>query len=419
MQKFLFLFFFLWAAKSSAQSENNFLYENKIYVPNIKTVLCYNSNKEQSIPVILLNSTETITLAFDDLLAGTKNYAYTIEHCTAEWKPSRLSTVDYLQSFTSDRIFDYRYSSNTIRKYTHYELYLPNQQIAPKISGNYLLKVYEDGGAQTPIISQRFYVLDPQVAVAAQITNSYQVADRNSKQKIDFTINHQFPINNPYQDVKAVVMQNFDQNTAQINSKPSFIRPNQLVFNDLTTNDFWAGNQFRKFDTRTLRYKSAGVQDIIKTPQENNVLLFADLPRDQSVFENGFDENGNYYIRNSDGRDDRTEADYANVTFTLNATPPTGDGEGYVVGRFNNFTLSPENKLIYNPEKQQFYTTIVLKQGLYNYEYAWLNKANGTIQTYPFEGSFYQTQNTYQIFVYYRIPGGRWDNLVGFVNLGK
>lgn len=419
MQRLLVCVLCLLGSVAFAQSDNSFSYQNKIYVPNIKTVQCYNSNKEQSIPVILLNSNETITLSFDDLLAGTKNYAYTIEHCTADWKPSKLSTVDYLQSFTSDRIFDYRYSSNTIRKYTHYELRLPNQQIAPKISGNYLLKVYEDGGTQTPIISQRFYVLDPQVAVAAQITNSYQVADRDSKQKIDFTINHQIPINNPYQDIKAVVMQNFDQNTAQLNTKPSFIRPNQLIYNDLTSNDFWAGNQFRKFDIRSLRYKSAGVQSIQTGSKENNVLLFADLPRNKAVFENEFDENGNYFIRNSDGRDDKTEADYANVTFTLNATPPTADGEAYVIGRFNNFSLSPENKLIYNAEKHQFYTALVLKQGLYDYEYAWFNKANNTIQTRAFEGAFYQTQNTYQIFVYYRTPGGRWDNLVGFINLGR
>ncbi|RZK17006.1 MAG: DUF5103 domain-containing protein, partial [Pedobacter sp.] len=89
MQKLLIILLLFISTLTFAQTDQTFTYENKIYQPNIKTVLCYNSSKEQSIPVIQLNSSETITLSFDDLLAGTKNYWYTIEHCTSDWQPSR------------------------------------------------------------------------------------------------------------------------------------------------------------------------------------------------------------------------------------------------------------------------------------------------------------------------------------------
>ena len=419
MQKLIAVLLLFIPALSFAQNDQTFTSENKIYLPNIKTVLCYNSNKEQSLPVIMLNSSETITFSFDDLLAGTKNYWYTIEHCTAEWKPSQISTIDYLGSFNDDRIINYRYSSNTARKYTHYEISLPNTQIQPKIGGNYVLKVYLDGDKNKPVISQRFYVLDSQVAIAAEITNSLQVEYRNIKQKVNFTVNHTFPIPNPYQDLKAVVMQNFNANTIQVNSRPAFVRLNQLVYNDLNTNDFWGDNEFRKFDTRSLRYKADNVKDIYRDKESVNVMLFQDAPRSVGAFGNQFDENGNFFIRNTDGRDDKTEAEYMGVLFTLNAAAPSANGDAYVIGRFNNYTMSNENKLLYDASRKQFYGNIMLKQGLYDYEFAWFNKDTKVLETKPFEGAFFQTENSYQVFVYYRRPGARWDTLVGFTNLSN
>jgi len=419
MQKLIVILLFFISTLTFAQNDKTFTNENKIYLPNIKTVLCYNSNKEQSIPVILLNSSEKISFSFDDLLGGTKNYWYTVEHCTSDWQTSRISTMDYLQGFDNDRIINYRYSSNTARKYTHYELTLPNTQVQPKIGGNYVLKVYLDGDKNQPVISQRFYVLDNQLAVAAEVTNSMQVADRNSRQKINFTINHTFAIPNPYQDLKAVVMQNFNSNTSIINTKPSFVRPNQLVYNDLNTNDFLGNNEFRKFDTRSLRFKGDNVKDIYRDNESVSVILFKDAPRNTGAFANQYDENGNFFIRNTDGREDKTEAEYMGVLFTLNALAPGTNGDAYVIGRFNNFTLSKENKLIYDAGRNQFYTTIMLKQGLYDYEYAWFNNDTKTLETQAFEGSFFQTENSYQIFVYYRRPGARWDTLVGYTNLSN
>ncbi|WP_113662572.1 type IX secretion system plug protein [Pedobacter nanyangensis] len=407
----LFSVFYLYRAK--AQTE----YQNKIFKSYIKTVECYNSSKEQSLPVINLKSSETITFAFDDLRGGQKNYSYTIEHCTWDWKPSRMNLLDYLEGVQQDILFNYRYSFNTLVKFTHYQLTFPNEQMKPKVGGNYILKIYDDNDPSKVAITQRFYVLNSTFNIGAEVVPATDVADRNSKQKINFSIFHQTAINNPYLEVKAVVMQNAIPQTAIVNTKPSFVKPGTLVYNDINTNQFWAGNEFRKFDTRSFRYKAEHVADIYRDSTQN-VILSIDLPNNSTRYSNQFDENGNFFIRNTDGRDNVTDSDYAYMLFTLAAPPPTPKGNVYVFGRFNNYALTADNMLTFESSRRRFYGNIKLKQGLYDFKYVWVDE-NGKFNDTVFEGSFFETENAYQIFAYYRRPGARYDDLVGFANVNS
>ncbi len=333
-------------------------------------------------------------------------------HHTSDWKPSNLSPIDYLESFSDDRIVDYHYSSNTLQKYTNYSLTFPNDQINPKISGNYLLKVYLDGDLKKPVISQRFYVVENRVNVGMEILPSLQVPLRNLNQKVNFSIFHTAPIQNPSADVKAVVMQNNIPQTAISNTKPSAIRPGELVYKDAYSNDFSAGNEFRKFDIRSLRYEAEHVQEILRDTV-NHVILFQDGQLN-GKYEKILDENGNFFIRNQDDRDVHTESDYVDVRFRLKSTTLTENQVVYVVGRFNNYLLSPEYLMQHDAPSKSYHTTLKLKQGLYDYKYFLKDAQKSKVDTTIFEGSFFETENSYQVFIYYKSPGSRWEELIGY-----
>jgi len=396
-----------------AQAQQEFKYDNKVYSTEIKTVQLYNTQKEQSIPVIALGTAEKLSFSFDDLRGGSKNYWYTVEHCTYDWKSSNLSPLDYLEGMNEDRIIDYAYSSKTLQKFTHYSLTFPNDQIKPKISGNYLLKVYENGDAGKPVISQRFYITDQQVNIQPEVIPSNDVALRFSNQKVNITILHKNPIQNPYQDIKVVLMQNGNPITAKLNTKPTYVKPGSLVYNEVGSNDYKGSNEFRKFDFRSLRYKGEHVQDL-SMDSTNNIILFTDQNGTALKYTQQIDENGAFFIRNQDNIDNETDSDYGRIQFSLNTVAPGANGDVYVVGRFNNYTLTEENKLSYVASKKKYYATLYLKQGLYDYQYVWKDNTNGNIDNTVLEGSFFETENNYQAFVYFRRPGSRWDELIGY-----
>jgi len=422
MMKIALCFFCITLFLSSGSLAQTTPYTDQVFAPEIKTVEFYNTKKAQSFPLIELNSGEKLLLGFDDLHGGTRNFYYSVEHCDEGWNPTNISQAEYLQSFTEDQIRDYNYSSSTIQKYTHYELRFPNDNINPKISGNYILKVYEDGEKSKIILTRRFYILSPKVSLIAEAVPSNDISLKQTNQKINFQVDYgALRVQNPNNDIRTVIMQNRRSETGILNSQPASIRGNTLVYNDISTNDFQGLNEFRHFDTRSLKLNSDRISRIYRDTA-NTVVLLTDPTLDQPNYTFYYDNDGKFFPGNQEGSDPRIDADYAHMYFTL-ATSSKADklGAAYIVGQFNNYRLDDANKLYYDPADRHFHIQLFLKQGVYDYEYVWVPKGSDKADNTAFGGSHYETENEYQLLVYYRPPGARWTELVGYrtVNTSK
>ena len=91
----------------------------------------------------LVQQGESFVLQFDDLLAQENDYYYRIEYCNHDWTPSNLFKNEFLEGFDNQRISNYRSSYGTLQRYTHYELTLPNEKTQFKLSGNYMISVFD------------------------------------------------------------------------------------------------------------------------------------------------------------------------------------------------------------------------------------------------------------------------------------
>jgi hypothetical protein len=214
-------------------------------------------------------------------------------------------------------------------------------------------------------------------------------------------------------------MQNARPETGKMNTTPTYVRGTQLVYNDVNINDFPGRNEFRHFDLRSLRLNSERVSRIYKDTA-NTVVLLGDPVRNQSNYTLLYDNDGKFFILNQDGRDPRTDADYAHIYFSLAANKPDTDGTPYIIGQFNDFKIDENSRMRYD-SRGRYFANLFLKQGVYDYQYVWVSSATLKPDDIILEGNYFETENDYQLLVYYRPPGARWEELIGFslLNTGK
>ena len=376
------------------------------YVNTVRAVRCYvdRGDRVAGPAVRLLNDQQLLILSFDVLDLAYKPYEAYLVLCNSEWQAAEVPSTRFVKGVNLYPINDFSYQSQVALPYLRYRFELPQVLRA----GNYVIVVHRLADPKDILLSARFMVYDGTVGIDASAVASLQRANYSRTHRIVTKIDQsRRPAANPNTDFIVHIRQNrnwlFTQKITHVNVR----NRNELIYAPpFGGSDFCALPSFRRFDTRSFFNRNTGIS--LWERDEKGVYhaqLQVDRTRASSPHVPLKDINGSYFIESTD----HSVAEYVKVHFKLSVDHPLADPV-YVLGEFNQWKQQPEAKMRYDSLNKYYLSTLTLKQGYYEYLYWTENKGFEAL-----EGCWSQSENEYEVLVYYKDRGRREEPLVGYL----
>ncbi len=371
----------------------------RVYNENIRTLRVARE-------VLDLEDLQPLRISFDEMSHDVHFYTYTVTQLNSD-----LLSGEYLHGFTTKDITDFEHSINTSREYTHYWFEFPNEDMTVTKSGAYRILIYEDGDPEKKIAEVDFCVVEPLVKIDASVRANTDIELNGRYQQVDIDVAIDHTVSFQPSEFKVVVTQNNRLDNAVTLTQPTFVEPKRLRYINSKALIFEGGNEYHHFDAFSCFYAGHGIDRVFHENGDYHTILFADeITQGQYIHE--FDSDGRFVVNAERTSDADTEAEYMWVYWTLPMEKPWFDGALYVGGELFQNEMSLRNRMQYDVEAKVYWLTALVKQGGYDYQYWFVPKGQKTtIQRV--DGSYWQTENEYAVYVWWRPFGARYDRLVG------
>lgn len=386
----------------------------------IKTIRIYKTGNELAEPLFYLGANESITLTFDDLADSPLSYSYTIIHCNSDWNESNVMKSDFMDGFETNPINDYQNSYSTTVPYTHYRLIIPNNDVRIKLSGNYIVRVFDTYNPEKIAFEKRFMVVEDLLSMTTKLRQALDTERSSTSQQIELTVlTSPLNISNPYNELKVVALQNGQYQNSVYGIQPVFIRSNEIVYSSPDNLIFDGVNEFRSFNINSIRFISNGIKSIDMVGGVYNALLLHAENNRMQKYSTLADINGKYKVNLEYSDQSDIEADYLWVYFTLPYYNQIQGKEVYVYGGLTDWQFSNSNQMYYNYQRSAYELRLQLKQGYYNYRFVVKDIKTGELDATFFEGNHFETENDYIILIYFKQASARYERLVGMKRLNS
>ncbi len=376
----------------------------------IKTVQLHPTGSETDIPVIRADQGTPLRLAFDLMETRGRPLSIYFYHADRSWRRD-LVPAEFMARFQRDNIMEYRPSSATLLRYTHYEYTFPNDAIGMTISGNYILRVTEQGMEDDVLFERPFYVSEQSVPVNVRLDEILLIGSQWQATQPFVT----FPLNrdnvNAF-DYTVCFTQNRNFGAPRCADTPSLANSPNVAF-QLERDEAFApdvapfylnlgvvqpGGRLERTDQARTPWQAWIEPDYAKFPGT----LPAPFLNGQSVILDGVPGVG----------DPSREAEYVATTFRF---VPLGEapvrGGVAVAGSFSGW--QSDSLMTWNAADRWYERTVLIKQGEHEYTY----RLSDAAHIRAFSEGQPRLRNQFTSFIYFNDVRRQTDRLVAVVGV--
>ncbi len=382
---------------------------------SIRTVQLYREGNETNLPVVARNSGESLTLAFDLMAEEGRPLSISFHHADRTWTRD-LSPNQVLESYHDDRLVDYQSSRGTQTPYVHYTYQFPNDDIRFRLSGNYILRVTEQGRRDSVLFERPFFISDRTGQLRADLEALPISGERQAALRPVARYDPPSAFKGSTFGYAACFVRNGHLADARCQTQPRLVQGAAVDFELERDRAFRATTADYTVDLGDLR-AGGDIERSDRTASPIRVLLEPDY----AGFSDGdFDASLNGQIVVDGAVRGRAEpavtAEYVETTFAF--VPPDEQslaGGVVVAGSFAGMDPDQGVDMQWQPGRERYEGAVLLKQGRYQYFYQSpddrLDRAARNAQA--------RRSNAYTTFLYYRDSGEGTDRLVQVRTFGR
>lgn len=375
----------------------------------VRTIQLYQGDRERALPILPLGGGPPLTLEFDLMARSGRPLSVYFYHADRSWRRD-LVPAQYLTGFQRDDLLDYASSRGTEVPYVHYTYQFPNEDVGFRLSGNYVVRVTEQGQEDEVLFEKPFFVTEQAGPLDLGLRDL--VVSGQAQPSLVPTARFTPPSSlqgQPF-DYTVCFVRDADFNAPRCSARAQLAEQPRLVF-DLPPGQAFApaaADYFLDLSALRIGGEIEGTDFTVGGPPR--VILEPDYARFAGA---GLDSLllGQPVVEAAvrDVPDPDLSAEYALVQFSF--VPPEEQALGggvYLMGSFGSGPTVPADTLAWVPERARYEGEVLIKQGRYEYRYASPDPRLGRV----LERALTRQGSGYLAFVYYDDMGEGTDRLL-------